>query len=476
MLFNSYVFLFGFLPLVVAVWWLLAGHTRLRLAWLTLASYVFYSWFEFPRGLELLPLLLVSTGADYVAGARIHASDEAFVRRRWLWFALSINLGLLGVFKYLGFFQGVVNGVLALAGADVQVPVSELVLPIGISFYTFNSMSYTIDIYRGRAQPAPDVLHYSAFVSLFPHLIAGPIVRYTDIEAQLGNLHRRLTSGMFGVGMFFLVCGLSKKLLLADSIAPTVDRLFATDQALGLLSAWGAAIGFSLQMYFDFSGYSDMAVGLALMLGFRFPQNFNSPYKARDISEFWRRWHVTLSRWFRDYVFVPLGGSRDGGLLTARNLFITMFLAGLWHGAAWTFVVFGLLQGVMLGAHGLARARGWPRPPAWVGRAATYLSFVATLVVFRSPTLETAGNVLAAMVGANGLRLGDFSWTSELGSAVPLAFVGMVVSMLAWVNVAPNTFEYRPRPNVRTGIVLGGLLGACILVLSAPSPFLYFQF
>jgi D-alanyl-lipoteichoic acid acyltransferase DltB (MBOAT superfamily) len=153
-----------------------------------------------------------------------------------------------------------------------------------------------------------------------------------------------------------------------------------------------------------------------------------------------------------------------------------MFLAGLWHGAAWTFVVFGLLQGVMLGAHGLARARGWPRPPAWVGRAATYLSFVATLVVFRSPTLETAGNVLAAMVGANGLRLGDFSWTSELGSAVPLAFVGMVVSMLAWVNVAPNTFEYRPRPNVRTGIVLGGLLGACILVLSAPSPFLYFQF
>jgi alginate O-acetyltransferase complex protein AlgI len=264
---------------------------------------------------------------------------------------------------------------------------------------------------------------------------------------------------------------------VADSIAPVVDRLFAADAQLGVVSGWAASIGFALQMYFDFSGYSDMAVGIALMLGFRFPQNFNSPFKAPDIAEFWRRWHITMSRWFRDYLFVSLGGSRGPRLLTVRNVFITMFLAGLWHGAAWPFVVFGLSQGALLGGHALLVAQGFPRPPAWLGRVLTFASFVVTLSILRSPTLEAGGNMLAAMFGFNGLGLHHLgAATATLAVAVPLAFAAKLVAMIAWVNVVPNTWEYRPRADMRTALVLGLLLGACVTVLDQPSPFLYFQF
>ncbi len=475
MLFNSYIFLFAFLPVVTLVWWLLARRERLRLAWLTLASYAFYSYFEFPRGLELLPLLIASTTADYVAGVQMARTSVARRRKQWLLLALTVNLGLLAYFKYLGFFESIANGVLALAGVPVEVPIHSLVLPIGISFYTFNSMSYSIDIYRGKVEPARSFLHYSAFVSLFPHLIAGPIVRYADIAAQLDALKRRLTSTMVSVGAFFFICGLTKKLLLADTLAPTVDRLFASADSLSFMSAWAASLGYSLQMYFDFSGYSDMAVGLAMMLGFSFPQNFASPYKARDISEFWRRWHMTLSRWMRDYVFIPLGGSHGTLLLTARNLFITMLLVGLWHGAAWTFVVFGLAQGVLLGGRALARNMGLWKPPAWLGRTLTYLSFVVTLMVFRSPSIDVAGTMASAMIGMQGLGLTDFG-ASAISSAIPVLFMFQMGALLAWVNIAPNTFEYQLPATRRAAMVLGVLLAIDLALVAAPSPFLYFQF
>jgi alginate O-acetyltransferase complex protein AlgI len=476
MLFNSYVFLFAFLPIVLLGWWVVFRGERSRLAWITLASFVFYSWFEFPTGLKLLPLLLISTSADYVAGRYIDRATDPRVRRRWLIGALSINLGMLFWFKYMGFFGGVLNTFVALSGAEGQVPIRELVLPIGISFYTFNSMSYTIDIYRRRARPAASLLHYSAFVSLFPHLVAGPIVRYTDIEAQLHALKSRLTSKLVVLGVFFFVCGLTKKLVVADTLAPTVDRLYALDGSLSMVSGWAAAVGYSMQMYFDFSGYSDMAVGLALLLGLRFPQNFNSPYKATDIAEFWRRWHITLSRWMRDYLFIPLGGSNGSTLFTARNLFITMLLGGLWHGAAWTFVVFGLLQGLLLGLHALWRERGWPSPPRGIARLLTYLSFAVPLVCFRAPDMSAAINVWQAMLGVNGVGLDDLTRSLASGTSVPLLFVLQLVAVVLWVNLAPNTFEYRLRPTRRSAVVLGFAFSVCVLLLAAPSPFLYFQF
>lgn len=475
MLFNSYTFIYAFLPLVLLGWWVLARHTRARLLWLTLASYAFYSYFEFPRGLELLPLLVMSTTADYVAGHRIAASDDPTVRRRWLWFALSVNLGLLGVFKYLGFFEGIGNSLLALSGVDVQMPVHTLVLPIGISFYTFNSMSYTIDIYRRRVEPARSFLHYSTFVSLFPHLIAGPIVRYSDIASQLHQLKRRITPTLMSIGFYFFICGLTKKLLFADVLAPHVDTLFAADTSLAMVSGWAAALGYSLQIYFDFSGYSDMAVGLAFMLGLRFPQNFASPYKAANISEFWRRWHITLSRWMRDYLFIPLGGSQRGRILTVRNLAITTVCVGLWHGAAWTFVVFGVMQGVFLGGHALLRSMGRPALPFWLGRILTYLSFVISLVVFRSPTLEHAGHVLAAMFGAGGFGL-DQLGALHGAAVVPMVFALEIIALLVWVNTMPNTFEYKLQPRRRTAIALGLGFTVNMVLIAAPSPFLYFQF
>jgi alginate O-acetyltransferase complex protein AlgI len=327
-------------------------------------------------------------------------------------------------------------------------------------------MSYTIDVFRRRVQPAAHPLHYAAFVAMFPHLIAGPIVRWADIEGQLRRLHPRLTPELAATGLFFFGAGLVKKVVVADSLAPHVDRLFHTHAALGLVSGWGAALGYALQLYFDFSGYSDMAVGLAFLLGFRFPQNFNSPYKAVSISDFWRRWHMTLSFWLRDYLFIPLGGSRGGRLRTLRNLGITMILGGLWHGAAWTFVCWGLLHGTFLIVHNVCRNAGLTPRSVVLNRVLTFVCVVAAFVVFRAPSLDDAGDVLAAMAGLHGLDVGRAG----------LGFLAAVAALVAFVNVAPNTWEIRLAWRPAYGLALGAAIGAAILMISGPTPFLYFRF
>ena len=369
MLFTTHLFLFGFLPCTLAGFWLLRS-TYARLAFLALASYVFYAWWDW----RYLPLMLASTTTDYVAGLLIARREGERTRRALLIGALSINLGLLALFKYAGFLLGAGNGISSLLGGGEPLPALSLVLPIGISFYTFNSISYTIDVYRRKIPADRNLLRYATFVSLFPHLIAGPIVRYSAIRSQLERLAPRLTGDLATSGLFFLAAGLVKKLLIADSLAPTVDRLFAAHAQLGMATAWIAAIGYSLQLYFDFSGYSDMAVGLALLLGVRFPRNFDHPFRATSIADFWRRWHISLSTFLRDYLFIPLGGSRGRPLFVARNLAIVMLLGGLWHGAAWTFVVWGAIHGVMLAGHALLRGRGWTPPWAPVNRAITFIA------------------------------------------------------------------------------------------------------
>jgi alginate O-acetyltransferase complex protein AlgI len=466
-LFNSYVFLFGFLPAVLAGWWGLSRWRQLRLAFLTGASWFFYAWWDW----RYLPLLIGATSVDYVAGLLIAGSESETRRRLLLAASLATNIGILAYFKFAGFFLETLNGIASGVGLPPDIATLHIILPVGISFYTFNSMSYTIDIFRRRIEPTHNVLEYTTFVALFPHLVAGPIVRFTDLASQLKRLTPRLTSRYAALGVFFISCGLVKKLLLADQLHPYIGRLYANHDHLGFLTAWAAAVGYSLQLYFDFSGYSDMAVGLAFLLGFRFPQNFNSPFKAENISDFWRRWHMSLASWFRDYLFIPLGGSRRGPRRTVLNLFITMFLVGLWHGAAWTFVVWGLVHGFFLGSHAVLRRAGWTPSSVTINRAVTFLLVCAAFVIFRSPSLGVAGDVLSSMAGLHGLDS-----RSQLAALVPMNFALLVIALLVFVHSAPNTWQIRLRPRVWQGVVTGAAAAIAVMTISQPHPFLYFQF
>jgi alginate O-acetyltransferase complex protein AlgI len=467
MLFNSYSFLFGFLPCVLVGWWGLARWRRLRLAFLTGASWFFYAWWDW----RFLPVLILATSVDYVAGLWIWRTDVESRRRLLLAASLSTNVGILAYFKYAGFFLGSLDGIGRAVGLGAPLPSLHVVLPIGISFYTFNSMSYTIDIFRRRIEPTRSPLEYSTFVALFPHLIAGPIVRFTDLAGQLRRLTPTLTSEQASLGLFFLSCGLVKKLVVADQLHPYVTRLYATHAHLGLLTGWAAAVGYSLQLYFDFSGYSDMAVGLACLLGFRFPQNFNSPFKAVNISDFWRRWHMSLSSWFRDYLFIPLGGSQRGARRTILNLVVVMFLAGLWHGAAWTFVVWGLVHGTFLGGHAVLRRLGLTPANLALNRLVTFALVCAAFVIFRSPTLPVAGDVLSSMAGIHGLDP-----AGQLDALLPMRFGLLLLVLLAFVNVAPNTWQIRIRTRVWHGLATGAAAALAIMTISHPHPFIYFQF
>ena len=466
MLFNSYIFLFGFLPCVLVGWWLLPRKS-LRLVFLTGASWFFYAWWDW----RYLPVLIGATSVDYVAGLWISGTEDERRRRVLLAASLGTNVGILAYFKYAGFFVDTLNGIGSGIGLPPDLATLHIVLPIGISFYTFNSMSYTIDIFRRRIEPTRNVLEYTTFVALFPHLIAGPIVRFTDLAGQLRRLTPRLTSRYVALGVFFLSCGLVKKLLIADQLHPYVSRLYANHDHLGFLTGWAAAVGYSLQLYFDFSGYSDMAVGLAWLLGFRFPQNFNSPFKAENISDFWRRWHMSLSGWFRDYLFIPLGGSRLGSRRTVLNLFLVMFLAGLWHGAAWTFVVWGLVHGVFLAAHAVLRKAGLTPRSVALNRFVTFTLVAAAFVIFRSPSLSAAGDILSSMVGLNGLDS-----MAQTRALLPATFVLLMAALLVFVNVAPNTWQIRLRPRIWHGMAVGIGAAVAVMTISQPHPFIYFQF
>ncbi|MCA8938606.1 MAG: MBOAT family protein, partial [Planctomycetes bacterium] len=360
--------------------------------------------------------------------------------------------------------------------------------PVGISFYTFQSMSYSLDIYKGECKPAKSFIAFATYVSMFPQLVAGPIVRWRDLEEQINDIDTKVDWGKMSLGIQFLVLGLVKKVLVADEMAEFTDIYWARTEDLQLVTSWIASLGYTMQIYFDFSAYSDMAVGLGLMLGFRMPQNFNSPYKARNISEFWTRWHITLSQWLRDYLFIPLGGSRGSRIFTMRNLVITMFLGGLWHGAGWPFVVWGLYHGALLVVAHAWRGTGVkiPKVPAI---ALTFLAVVIGWVFFRAGNAPEgfgdAWNMLRAMFGMQGIEHLDAAGLSEwwrafktdmkalgLDSKVPL----VLLAGMAWCWFAPNTWQISFKPQLWRALVLALLLVYVILKFGQESPFLYFQF
>ncbi len=467
MLLNSYAFLLVFLPVVVVLYWVIPrGYARLL--FLVAASLVFYGLWDW----RYVPLLLATTLVDWVAGHYLSRDEaEGASRRRKLILAaaITLNLAFLGYFKYRGFFVDSLDGVFHLLGASGPMPATRILLPVGISFYTFAGISYAVDVYRGAIKPAKSVVHYLAWVTLFPYILAGPIIRYGHVGAQLERAQQRFRWALIGTGLFFLVLGFAKKMLVADMMAPHVNELFLHHAQLGLLSGWAAALGYTLQLYFDFSGYSDMAVGVAIMIGLRFPQNFDSPYKAVNPSDFWRRWHMTLSGWLRDYLFIPLGGSRGTTLLTVRNLLITFLLAGLWHGPAWTFVFWGLLWGTYQSVHVVAKEYGLTPRWVWLNRILTFIAATVAWVFFRATSLRAAKDVLQAMLGLNGVSGAGIVRVAPLLAA-------FIVGGLLWVNLLPNTWQIQPRPNLRYALLLGILLAASLLALSKPSPFLYVQF
>jgi len=465
-LFNSYGFCLLFLPAVLAGWWLLPT-TRARLGFLTAASYFFYGWWDW----RFVPLMLASTTADFVAGSYIARTSDPPRRRACLILLLCFNLGILAVFKYYDFFAGSLNGIGSLFGADMNLPLLRLVLPVGISFYTFNSISYTIDIYRGVLKPARSILEFSTFVAMFPHLVAGPIVRYADLAPQFARIPDRPDRAAWLVGCWFFVLGMAKKVLLADLLAAhIVTPLWHQAGLLDAGEAWLAVLAYTLQIYFDFSGYSDMAIGLAFLLGFRFPQNFDAPYQSANISEFWRRWHMSLSFWLRDYLYIPLGGNQGSAGRTVGNLALVMFLGGLWHGAAWTFVVWGLYHGALLAGHSVLRRRGWVPRGRTLAVACTFLAVMIGWVFFRAATLSEAWQLLGVMSGWRSGQGGNLALvTSRL--AYPVLLLALAI---AWF--IPDTWRLDLPRRPLWGVALAVLFVLCMLRFATPSPFLYFQF
>lgn len=456
MLFNSLVFIFAFLPIAYVVFWSLRT-TPQRHVWLTITGYVFYGYWD-PR---FCLLMAFSTLVSYLAGLAFLKWGR---RKVIMVIPVVVDLLLLGFFKYAGFFAETVN---AVAGAEIA-PVLNIILPVGISFYTFHTISYIVDCYRGQVTPTRSLWEFSAYVSLFSQLVAGPIVRFRQIEQDLENLATAdRTAGLYA-GASFFVFGLIEKVLVADSLAAYVDPWLADYQSLSTGGAWLAMLGYTMQLYFDFCGYSSMAVGLGLMFGMRIPQNFNSPYRSRDPSDFWRRWHISLSTCIRDYIFIPLGGSRGSSLFTARNLMITMLIGGLWHGAAWTFVVWGLYHGALLVLYRYTSAI-WDRLPQAVAVGATFLLVVVGWVFFRAVDMTMATQLLATMFAPTaGAMPGE--WT---------AFAFLIAAATAWAIWGPNVFEFHERRRVTVpGPAVGLAFGVVLAVIAGTraSPFLYFQF
>jgi alginate O-acetyltransferase complex protein AlgI len=454
MLFQSQVFILLFLPAVLGAYYLSAERPVLREAILILASLLFYAWWD----ARFVPLLVGQTVGTWL----IAEGYLRFPSRAWIVFGIVANLAVLAFFKYLAFLAGTVVG---LAGVPVQG--WDLILPLGISFYTFELISYLVDLRRGDGPHYP-LRKFCLFIFLFPHLIAGPIIRHNEIIPQFSlSPFREGLGKRFAHGIAFFVIGCVKKVFIADKLAGVADQIFTEAHGPAFGDAWLGALAFTFQLFLDFSAYSEMAIGLGLLLGLQFPDNFNVPYRATSIREFWRRWHMTLSRFLRDYLYIPLGGSRNGFATYVKASLITMGLCGLWHGAGLTFVVWGLLHGVALIVCRFWESSGRPlaTPLAW---ALTMLFVILGWVLFRAPDFATAGAMLAGMAGANGVG-GEVTWPAVLAAAAAVSVIG------------PTTKEFVEewlRPLPAYGIAFG--LAAVMVVLEVgagqPKSFIYFQF
>lgn len=470
MLFSSITFLFLFLPVTVLIYYLVPQKTRNLV--LLIASLFFYAWGE-P---VYVVLMILSILLNFFCGKDIGEKRADPVRaKRSLIFAVVMNVLILGFFKYYGLLMETLNVLF-----PYEIPYRELALPIGISFYTFQELSYLIDIYRGNAKPQQRLLPFALYISMFPQLIAGPIVRYVDIEAQL--LNRVMSMRKFGQGVMYFIVGFAKKVVLADSIGALYEQITALPiGSFSVLTAWVGCLAFAFQIYFDFSGYSDMAIGLGKMFGFEFRKNFQYPYIAKNIGEFWRRWHISLGTWFREYVYIPLGGNKCPASRHLLNLLIVWALTGLWHGAQWNFLAWGLYYGVILILERYVWGRALGRLPAFVQHIYTFVLVLIGWVFFFSPSLGAARDYLGVMFGA-----GASAWIDRQGFYFLLThwllfLLCVIGSSLRGMNILrllTGSYESRRIRQIAACVVYIGmfLVSLAFLVTESFHPFLYFRF
>lgn len=461
MVFSSLLFLFIFLPVFLTVYFILPKNLRNLI--LFLASLMFYAWGE-P---VYVSIMIFSTVLDYTCGRIIdHFREHKLIPKLGLGLSLIGNLGMLGFFKYADFFISNTN---ALLGTHWDL--LRIALPIGISFYTFQTMSYTIDLYRGKIQVQKNIIAFGAYVSMFPQLIAGPIVTYATVEKELN--HREVTFEDFGLGAMRFIEGLGKKVLIANNIGLLWDQILNTPiNNLSIIGAWLGAISFGLQLYFDFSGYSDMAIGLGQMLGFRFPENFNYPYIAKSVSDFWRRWHMTLTGWFREYVYIPLGGNRVSKPRFYLNILIVWFLTGFWHGAGWNFILWGLFFAVLMIIERSFLLKYLEKLPSFISRF--YLLFVVTIswVLFAHDSLEQAISYLKVMFGIGTNSFINTPSLYAITNFYVLIIIGIVFATPLMNNLKARLNEWV----VFAFYVVTLFLSTAYLVDATFNPFLYFRF
>ena len=461
MVFSSLLFLFLFLPIVLALYY--CSPRRIRNLLLFIVSLIFYAWGE-P---VYIVIMLVSTLTDYSFGLLLDRPNLTKVKRKGIVvFSIIVNLALLSYFKYADFLIQNVNAMLGM-----NIPLIELPLPIGISFYTFQSMSYIIDVYRGTAKAQRNWIDFGTYVALFPQLVAGPIVQYNTIAEQL---HKRSESiKMFAEGVQRFIIGLAKKVLLANNIGLLWDTISNSNpDSMPVLTAWLGIIAFAFQIYFDFSGYSDMAIGLGLMFGFRFNENFNKPYIAQSITDFWRRWHISLGSWFREYVYIPLGGNRRGLFIQMRNILIVWILTGFWHGACWNFILWGLYFGVILLIEKWWGLNLLLRLPRWVRHIYTLMLILFGWVLFAFEQPSVIIRYLSAMVGFNGQLL----WNND---TVYFFYTNAVLLLVLVIASLPKKEASKNNELTLIQLVWYGflfLLSVAYLVDATFNPFLYFRF
>jgi D-alanyl-lipoteichoic acid acyltransferase DltB (MBOAT superfamily) len=471
-LFNSYDYLFYFLPLALAGYFLLRRHAAWAVGWLTAASLAFYSWWNVAH----LPVILGSIAFNYAIGRRLLRRPS----RPLLAVGVAANLLLLGVYKYTDFVLANVN-----AATGAALPLPHLLLPLGISFFTFTQIAYLVDVAQGRARE-PSVINYALFVSFFPHLLAGPILHHSEMMPQFAsatNKDPRATH--LALGTYLIALGLAKKVFIADNLAPLADAVFAHPAGLSAIEAWSGALAYTFQIYFDFSGYTDMALGAAWLFNIRLPENFNSPYRATDLRDFWRRWHMTLSRFLREYLYIPLGGNRHGSARTAVNLMLTFLLGGLWHGAAWTFVVWGGLHGAGLVVH-----RAWQRTglhlPVALAWLLTFVCVVIAWVFFRAASLADALALIRAMLGGHGFApaqavdaISAVRQALAPAPAIDAGLTAIVFAVAAIVSAMPRNSSMLASsflPSRWNGAFTAATLVLAVLQFGRVTPFLYFNF
>ena len=459
MVFSSLVFLFFFLPLSVILYYLVPGLKSKNII-LLLFSLVFYAWGE-PL---YIFLMLFSILMNYFLGILMEAEPEK--KKRTLIFAVTANLLVLGFYKYYGFLLTTLNSCFG-----TSIPVREIPLPIGISFYTFQAMSYIIDLYRGKFKAQKNILNFGLYISMYFQLIAGPIVRYEDVEKQLSE--REISLSRLGRGMAMFLFGLGKKVLIANTAGELFDSVQSLGAGVSTATAWLGAIAYMLQIYFDFSGYSDMAIGLAHAFGFDFPENFRLPYLSRSVTEFWRRWHISLGTWFREYVYIPLGGNRVRLWKQIRNILLVWALTGLWHGAAWNFVLWGLYHGlILLGEKFLLKKKELPKVP---GHILTLLLVLIGWVLFSANSLPEAVTAIIAMAGFAEKGLGDLTAVCYLASYGACLILGIFCCLPAAERIKTMLLN---RNKVLLACVSIAILGLSVvyLVTENYNPFLYFRF